>query len=273
MERLSVALDQALGQVAAAVEHGAHFYEPQTHWNTGYQAGAAWLAYSATADPRFRTAGLAASLATGRCLATKGGPAAPDLGLAFGLAAVNAWRLAGDQKARALAFAAVRELCQRFQPAPVGCLDGQVGGPELLNLPLLWWAAAESGDGRPALLALRHAHTTRTRLDPAGPERGWYVLGCTLAFAHSGELDDLQAARQAADAILQCGVAPGTESVAAAGLLELEACLGAPCSSYRDGAWRLLFGGPGGGPAGFYFYLEALLRLERGVRPVWAGHV
>lgn len=276
MERLDVALDAALGQVAAALapaDAGARPEDADTgrRVTTGYEAGLCWLAYMATGEARLRAAGEAAVAAAGRRLHGPGGAVAPDLGLTFALAAVNPWRLTGNELARGLALAAARALCHRFHPAPAGCIDGAVTGPGLLNLPLLLWAAAETGDGRPALLALRHLEAARARLDPAGPERGWCALGFGLAYSFTGDDADLAAARAAAGAVLERGAPAGTACAAAAGLLEVAEWLGPTGGPYREGACRLLAAGPGPDPAGHYFYLEALLRLDRHLRPAWAG--
>lgn len=270
MERLQEALDLTLAHLAATLDPAPE--EPDSTAGSGYDAGLCWLAYTATGAARFRAAGQAALAAAGRRLGRPGGAAAPDLGFRYLLAAVNPWRLAGDEVARALAFAAAGRLMQRFHPHPAACLDGNVGGPGLLNLPLLWWAAAESGDGRPALLALRHLHTVRARLDPGGPERAWGALGFGLAYACTTDPAHLDVARQAADAICRAGVPAGEGAVAAAGLLEVAAWLGPDGRPYRGEAARLLAAAnPAADPAAHYFYLEALLRLERAQRPAWVA--
>lgn len=270
MARLGKELAAALDEVAAALAP-AGGPEEEGRPDHGYLAGLCWLAYSATGEARFRAAGTAAAAAWWRGLGAAAGAAAPDLGLVALLAAVSAWRLTGDALARSVAFAAARLLGERFHPPPAACLDGQVSGPGLLNLPLLFWAAAESGHGRPLLLALRHLHSARERLDPAGTAAPWAALGFGLAYGRTGDPADLQAARAAAGAILARGAPARLAPVAVAGLLEVAGWLGPEGAGLRAGARRLLAQGPGAGLDGRYFYLAALLRLQRGLRPAWAA--
>ena len=79
-----------------------------------------------------------------------------------------AYRFTGDRKARQAAILAADQLISRFQPKGEFIQAwGEMGAAEnyryiidcLLNLPLLYWASDETGDGKYADIANRHTAT------------------------------------------------------------------------------------------------------------------
>jgi unsaturated chondroitin disaccharide hydrolase len=97
-----------------------------------------------------------------------------DLGFLFTLSARAQWQLTGADHAYALALRAARELQARFRPrggyiqawGPVGDPDegGRIIIDCLMNLPLLFWAAEQTGDPTFAEAARSHAEQSLRHL-------------------------------------------------------------------------------------------------------------
>ena len=139
-----------------------------TQWTCGFWPGEIWLAYEHTGDGVFREAGLALAEDFGRRIREKVEVDHHDMGFLYTPACVAAYRLAGDKGAREAAIAAADQLLTRFQPRGEFLQAwGAMGEPEnyrfiidcLLNLPLLYWASQETGDGKYAETARKHTAT------------------------------------------------------------------------------------------------------------------
>ncbi len=209
------------------------------HWLAGFWTGLLWLAYAATGDEDLRTHA-EALLSTFRERLDRRTHITHDLGFLFTLSARAQWQSTGDEGARQLGLRAAQELMQRYRPAgryiqawgEVG--DAVEGGrtiiDSLMNLPLLFWASEQTGDGRYRDAALAHAQTSRRHLlrpngatyhtfffdqasgEPLGPgthqgyaddsiwARGqaWAIFGFASAAGWSGEQSFLDASRQTA---------------------------------------------------------------------------
>lgn len=156
-------------------------------WTAGFLPGQYLLAWRLTGRADF----LAAARRIERSLAglLRRRPERFDHDLGFQFFLTSAWLadLADDDEARADALLAARVLASRFVPAG-GYLQahGPVGAPAaggrfivdcLMNLPLLYWAAATTGDEGFRDVARRHAETTmRLLLRPDGSVAQAYDL-------------------------------------------------------------------------------------------------
>jgi len=166
------------------------------NWTCGFWVGLLWLAYLRTRESRFETW----ARSFGDLVAPRQSDSnTHDIGFVFYPSfALGAW-VTGDDKLRAPAIEAAKTLVTRFNP-----LGGylQAWGPldhplarrstaidTMMNLPLLWWAAHETGEHGFAEVARVHAETSaRYYLRPDGssfhtfefdPESGQAIGGGT----------------------------------------------------------------------------------------------
>ena len=174
------ALDKAVEQVrlnlplyaGSCQNHSSvnNIYPPcdNVQWTCGFWPGEIWLAYEHTGDKAFKEAGLALVEDFGRRIREKIEVDHHDMGFLYTPACVAAYRLTGDRAARGAAIAAADHLLTRFQPKGEFLQAwGAMGEAEnyrfiidcLLNLPLLYWASEETGDGRYAEIAKKHTAT------------------------------------------------------------------------------------------------------------------
>lgn len=148
-----------------------NFYAPADNndWTNGFWPGTIWLAYEHTGDKVFRYAGQIQVQSFLHRIENRIVVDHHDMGFLYSPSCVSAWKLVGDLDGRRAALMAAEQLMSRFQP--VGQFIqawGQTGRPEeyryiidcLLNLPLLYWASAETGRTDFRDVALRHARTT-----------------------------------------------------------------------------------------------------------------
>ena len=143
-------------------------------WTTGFWTGLLWLAFELADDADCRASashhvGSFASRIAGRVHVDH-----HDMGFLYSPSCVAAWKLARDPLARAAAIAAADCLMQRFLPA-AGIIQawGDLEDPEqrgriiidcLLNLPLLFWASAETGNAAYREAARSHLRQSRDHL-------------------------------------------------------------------------------------------------------------
>jgi unsaturated chondroitin disaccharide hydrolase len=237
-------IDETAAQVGAAgFPHAADGHtgrweiKPTGSWTGGFWVGLCWLAHRLTGEPRYRAWGLdwAARLRGREADLTH------DIGFLFQYGAVLGWRTTGEPALRGLALAAADQLVAMFHPRarviPVGSHAEVSSGTDdvtidcLMNLQVLWWAAAETGQARYRDVALAHAEQTAAwhvrpdgscyqsvHFDPAtgrpvmkhthqgdSPEGcwarglGWCAYGFAEAAAATGRADLLAIARRAAD--------------------------------------------------------------------------
>jgi len=142
---------------------------PNDHWVAGFWPGMLWLAYHATQDTELRTQA-EALLPSFADRLEKFIDISHDLGFLYTLSARAAWILTGNRQARDLGVWAAQELSRRFNPRGNYIQAwGEIGEePEagrmivdcMMNLPLLYWASAETGDNAYRDMAHRHATST-----------------------------------------------------------------------------------------------------------------
>jgi unsaturated chondroitin disaccharide hydrolase len=148
-----------------------NFYPPVANdqWTAGFWPGEIWLAYEHTGDKIFRFAAQIQVQSFLHRIENRIETDHHDMGFLYSPTCVAAWKLVGDEDGRRAAILAADQLIERFQP--VGQFIqawGRKGRPEeyryiidcLLNLPLLYWASAETGEAKYRDIALLHARTT-----------------------------------------------------------------------------------------------------------------
>lgn len=144
-----------------------------TDWTPGFYTGMCWLAYEATGEAAFREAGLAQARDFAHRLEVNENLDHHDLGFLYTPSCVAAWKLTGEQSARDSALAAARRLVGRYQPGGRFLQAwGRMDDPAeyrliidcLMNLPLLWWAARETGEEVFAQVSRAHTATAAEAL-------------------------------------------------------------------------------------------------------------
>lgn len=209
-------------------------------WTTSFWPGTLWLAHELTGEPFFAEAAAAHVPSFVERAEQRVDVQTHDLGFLYTLACVVPWRLTGDRRARAGALLAADLLMSRYlEPAGIVQAWGDLTDPgqrgrtiidSLMNLPLLHWAAAETGNPSYAAAALRHArqlrdhavradgttfHTFYWDPDTGEPLRGdteqghrddscwargqaWAVYGFALSHRHTGDRTLLAVAERCA---------------------------------------------------------------------------
>ncbi len=149
-------------------ENGVYPKGINTGWTPGFYTGQCWLAYEATGDPFFQQAARKQVENFAQRLADNEDLDHHDLGFLYTPSCVAGWKLTKDPAARAAALQAADRLTRRYQEKGRFIQAwGQIGDPQsyrliidcLLNLPLLWWAAGETGEERYARIAAAHTET------------------------------------------------------------------------------------------------------------------
>jgi unsaturated chondroitin disaccharide hydrolase len=187
------ALDRALHSVGSRLdldgyphvtENGRWVLSDDGFWTGGFWIGLLWAGYEERRDERFREA-------ADRLLATfverAGETQNHDLGMMFYPSAVKGYELTGERRYRDAALLAAESLASQFNERG-NFLPGWgfFGGDEwegstlvdtLMNLPLLIWAADETGDERLRDVALAHGRTSLAHhLRPDGSTFHVYVF-------------------------------------------------------------------------------------------------
>lgn len=174
------------------------------NWLTGFWPGLLWLAYAATGDAALKRHAQALLPAFTARLDQRI-HITHDLGFLYTLSARAQWQLTGDVSARDLALRAAGDLAQRFIPAggyiqAWGALDGSAENRRaiidtMMNVPLLFWAADQTGDDRFHAIARQHVETTaRCLVRPDGASYHTFVFGPAgepvRPSTHQGHADD-----------------------------------------------------------------------------------
>ncbi|MCU0772505.1 MAG: glycoside hydrolase family 88 protein [Verrucomicrobia bacterium] len=201
------------------------------NWTSSFHTGMALLAWSHTEDSRLLDQVLRLEPWYRRKVVEHGADTMHDLGFLYSLYSVALYKITGDPIHRDTAVRAAGLLAGRFSPrgrfirawGRMDDPDPQTAGLAiidcLMNLPLLYWAARETGQSRFSEVAFQHAETTRAhfirsdhsvshafRFDPAtgapiGPAndggfsvashwaRGtaWAIYGFALSATYTGE--------------------------------------------------------------------------------------
>ncbi|WP_320197735.1 glycoside hydrolase family 88 protein [Agrobacterium sp. rho-13.3] len=138
-------------------------------WTAGFWPGQIWLAFEHTGDKIFQYAAQIQVQSFLHRIENRIETDHHDMGFLYSPSCIAAWKLVGDEDGKSAALMAADQLMERFQP--VGQFIqawGRKGNPDeyryiidcLLNLPLLYWAAEETGREDYRDVALAHARTT-----------------------------------------------------------------------------------------------------------------
>ncbi|TLS51584.1 glucuronyl hydrolase [Paenibacillus antri] len=209
-------------------------------WIEGFYTGMIWLCYEYTGDPAFKETGLRHVEDYRERLAAKRNLDHHDIGFLYLPSALASWIVERHESGRRLALDAAEHLMTRWREAgqyiqawgPEG--DPQNGGRIIvdcmMNLPLLYWAHAQTNDDRYRKRAVLHAEKSRRYLmrgddssyhtfyfDPADgkPIRGgthqgfhdgstwtrgqaWAIYGFALSYRYTGDPAYLETAKRAA---------------------------------------------------------------------------
>ncbi len=178
---LSDAVDAVVAQVRnnlpdftySAQNHSSvgNFYPAVANeqWTAGFWPGSIWLAYEATGNKTFRYAAQIQVQSFLHRIENRIATDHHDMGFLYSPTCVAAWKLVGDEDGRRAALLAADQLLERFHDKGQFIQAwGAMGEPNnyrfiidcLLNLPLLYWAHAETGKEDYRTKALAHAHTT-----------------------------------------------------------------------------------------------------------------
>lgn len=139
-------------------------------WVEGFYEGILWLAYELTGEKTFAEAAQNHIPYFENRIKEKKSVDNHDLGFLYTLSCVADYKINKNEKSKETALAAARELILRFQQKGEFIQAwGRLGDEEeyrliadcLLNIPLLYWAAEESGDEKFFDIAKKHFETTR----------------------------------------------------------------------------------------------------------------
>ncbi len=215
-----------------------------TGWTTSFWPGMLWLAHDLTGDDRYSKAAGGHVRSFAARVTERVDVDTHDLGFLYTLSCVTAYRRTGNEEAKRAALAAADHLMSRvLEPAGIIQAWGDLRDPaqrgrtiidSLMNTPLLFWAAGETGDRRYATVGRRHATQLREHIlrpdgstfhtfywDPVtgAPMRGeteqghaddscwargqaWGIYGFLLNHRYTGDPSFLDAARRCADYFL-----------------------------------------------------------------------
>lgn len=184
---VAAAMDFALGQVKdnlkdftcqfkKAYSEGG-FYKPteNVNWTTGFWTGQVWLAYEwakqagdETGADALKNAGEIQIDSFMERITKKIEVDHHDMGFMYSPSCVAGYKLVGSEIGKKAAILAADQLISRFHPVGEFIQAwGPMDQPEnyrfiidcLLNLPLLYWATEETGDGKYREIAEKHIHT------------------------------------------------------------------------------------------------------------------
>lgn len=142
------------------------------NWTSSFFTGMALLAFETTKDPAFLMPLRDLSEVYRAKVEIHGMDTMHDLGFLYSLYSVGLFKLTGDLEQREVAIRAADELAKRYsEKGNYIQAWGRMDQPEedyrglaiidcMMNLPLLFWAAAETGRLHYHGIAVRHADTT-----------------------------------------------------------------------------------------------------------------
>ncbi|MFB5673440.1 glycoside hydrolase family 88 protein [Paenibacillus terreus] len=208
-------------------------------WTNGFWGGMMWQMYHATGNPKYKDVAEISEQKLDACFQDYYG-LHHDVGFMWLPTSVASFKLTGNPESRKRAMHAANLLAGRYNPAGEfirawNDLDGEdTRGWAIidcmLNIPLLYWASAETGDPRFRQIAEKHADTTMNafvrpdgsvnhivEFDPfagevvktyggQGYEEGsswtrgqsWALYGFMMSYNHTGKEEYLYTAKRVA---------------------------------------------------------------------------
>lgn len=210
-------------------------------WTTSFWTGMLWLAYEYTKDEKYRRVAKKHTDSFRHRLEAEIALDHHDIGFLYTLSCVADYKLTGSREAGDIAVKAADRLCSRYHDQ-AGILQawGDLNDPQeqgrmiidcLMNLPLLYFAAGETGDKTYYEIALGHAekaaqylvrednttyHTYYFDVQSGAPRYGrthqgayddscwargqaWGVYGFLLSYRYTGNVQFLDTACRLAD--------------------------------------------------------------------------
>ena len=234
---MKTAVSYAPGQYPHTTQaNGRWVVKGDGSWTGGLYVGMLWLGFGRTGDPAFKTQ---AEKWTRGLEWRQYDTGTHDLGFLFVPTYIKGYTLTADPYYRQAALRAADSLSKRYNQHGFIQAWGRIGDPEqggriiidtMMNLPLLWWASAESKDRRYGEMAERHALTSlKYHVRPDGTSyhvvdfdqitgalisrgtkqgyrddstwargQAWGIYGFTLAYAYTKRPEFLQAAKKMA---------------------------------------------------------------------------
>ncbi|MBQ8689282.1 MAG: glycoside hydrolase family 88 protein [Clostridia bacterium] len=181
-EKVEAALNEAFKKVDLGIEHHGFKFpneysknnvyatiENTSGWGNGFWSGILWHAYQLTGDEKYKNVVIGQIPSYTKRITEKIGVNHHDMGFLFSLSCVAAWKLCGNEEAKAAALMAAEHLTTRYRtPGDFIQAWGNVNDPKdnrliidcLLNIPLLYWASEVTGDQKYDEMAWKHFNTT-----------------------------------------------------------------------------------------------------------------
>lgn len=148
--------------------HNFYSSAPNNQWTNGFWTGELWLAYENSGSESFCKAAMTQVSSFQERIVQEIETDTHDLGFLYSLSCVAAYKLTQDDDAKRTALLAADKLASRFHPKGQFIQAwGSLNNKEnyrliidcLLNLPLLYWAALETGDDNYSRVAKAHLET------------------------------------------------------------------------------------------------------------------
>lgn len=146
---------------------------PNVDWTSGFCTGTYWLGYQCTREAGFKRLALRHVNSFSRRIRHNRHVDHHDMGFLYTLSCVAGYQLCGSEKGKQSALLAADKLLSRFrQKGQFIQAWGQVDVEKdyrmiidcLMNLPLLYWASAQTGDARYYDAAYAHLKTSQQYL-------------------------------------------------------------------------------------------------------------
>lgn len=171
LKKIDKLWDDVHGNCASSASKNNIYLEKDIYdcgdWNPGFTTGLLWLAYEASGDEKYKQRAMSQIDAFYRKIKDKSNVNHHDMGFLFIPSCVAAYKITGDLKAKETAIMAAEHLLSRYIEEG-GYIQawGSVGTQRRLiidcmnNIPLLYWAAQETGDNNYYDKAYSHATVT-----------------------------------------------------------------------------------------------------------------
>lgn len=139
----------------ASVDNVYQAVENNNGWNCGFWTGILWHAYEMTGDEKYKNVALGQIPSYYERIDKKIGVNHHDMGFVFTPSCVAAYELTGNEQAKKAAIKAADHLLTRYhEKGKFIQAWGSVGDEDsyrlivdcLMNIPLLYWVAEETGD-------------------------------------------------------------------------------------------------------------------------------
>ncbi|HFD3575868.1 glycoside hydrolase family 88 protein [Enterococcus faecium] len=160
-----------LGELFPTPATKGNVYEPMQNveWTNGFWTGILWLSYELTGDCKYKNLAEKHVKSFLNRIEKEIEVDHHDLGFLYSLSCVSSYKLTGNKDAKRAGLLAAEKLVSRYQNKGNFIQAwGELGSEEnyrlivdcLLNIPLLFWAAQETGKNEYKDIAINHYKTT-----------------------------------------------------------------------------------------------------------------